>query len=108
MTERTVGFMLGRVDCNDGVASHCETLIGELKKIGWKVVLITGPVTYDESCKYRHTMLSNLAKSWVRLDELHRTTEQHAEAADFSIGEEDAVLFQEARESHWCDLDVHP
>lgn len=43
-----------------------------------------------------------------RLDELHRTPEQHAEAADFSVGEEDTVLFQEARESHWCNSDIHP
>jgi len=43
-----------------------------------------------------------------RLDELHRKTEQHAEAADFSSGEEDAVLLEEARQSHRCDLDVHP
>jgi IS1 family transposase len=29
-------------------------------------------------------------------------------AEDFSVGEEDAILFKEARESHRCDLDVHP
>lgn len=70
MTERTVGFMLGRIDCNDGVASHCETLMRELKKIGWNVVLITGPVTYDESCKHRHMMLLSLSKSWVVIDDM--------------------------------------
>ena len=43
-----------------------------------------------------------------RLDELHRKTEQHAEAADFSAGEEDTVLLEEARESHRCHMDVHP
>jgi len=35
-----------------------------------------------------------------------RKVEQHSEAEDFSVGEEDTVLFQEARESHRCALDV--
>ncbi len=45
--QKTVGFILRRVDCNDGVASHCETLIRGFKSVGWRVVLITGPVSYD-------------------------------------------------------------
>jgi IS1 family transposase/DNA-directed RNA polymerase subunit RPC12/RpoP len=47
---------------------------------------------------------------WQRqwLDELHRKTKQHPEAADFSAGEEDTALFQEARESHQGNLDIHP
>ena len=32
--QKTVGFLLKRVDCNDGVASHCEALIRGLRAVG--------------------------------------------------------------------------
>ena len=61
-THKTVGFLLNRVDCNDGIASHCETLIRGLKNSGWKVVLITGKVNFDDSSVKRFESLKALSK----------------------------------------------
>jgi len=63
---RCVGFLLRRVDCNDGVASHCETLMRGLREAGIKVILITGPVSFDEKTRARHDALASLAEIWVK------------------------------------------
>ncbi|MBW4665257.1 MAG: glycosyltransferase family 4 protein [Chroococcus sp. CMT-3BRIN-NPC107] len=68
--QRTVAFILKRVDCNDGVASHCESLIRSLKAVGWKVVLITGAVHCDEGSVRRLEALKDLSEEWVILDDL--------------------------------------
>jgi glycosyltransferase involved in cell wall biosynthesis len=68
--QKTVGFLLKRVDCNDGVASHCETLIRGFKSVGWRVVLITGPVNYDAVSVRRFEVLKDLAKDWVVFEDI--------------------------------------
>jgi glycosyltransferase involved in cell wall biosynthesis len=68
--QKTVGFLLKRVDCNDGVASHCESLISGLKAAGWKVVLITGPVSYDAGSVRRFEALKDLSEDWMVLEDL--------------------------------------
>jgi len=65
---KVVGFLLNRVDCNDGIASHCETLMRGLKNSGWKVVLITGKVRFDDSSLKRFQSLKELAEEWVVID----------------------------------------
>ena len=55
--QKTVGFLLKPVDCNEGVASHCQSLIHRLKAVGGRVVLITEPVNYDEVCVRRFEVL---------------------------------------------------
>ncbi len=59
-----------RVDCNDGVASHCQTIIRGLKALGWRVVLITGPVTYDAGSVRRFEVLKDLAEDWVVFEDI--------------------------------------
>jgi hypothetical protein len=65
---KVVGFLLNRVDCNDGIASHCETLIHGLNDSGWKVILITGKVRFDDSSLKRFQSLKELAEEWVVID----------------------------------------
>ncbi len=69
---KTVGFLLNRVDCNDGIASHCETLIRGLKNSGWKVVLITGKVSFDDSSVKRFESLKSLSEEWIIFDTVNR------------------------------------
>lgn len=68
--QKTVGFLLKRVDCNDGVASHCETMIRGLKALGWKVVLITGPVNYNGGFVSRFQALKDLSEEWIIFEDL--------------------------------------
>jgi glycosyltransferase involved in cell wall biosynthesis len=68
--QKTVGFLLKRVDCNDGVASHCETLIRGLRAAGWRVVLITGSVHYDAVSVRRFQVLKDLAEDWVIFEDI--------------------------------------
>ncbi|MBW4418218.1 MAG: glycosyltransferase family 4 protein [Myxacorys californica WJT36-NPBG1] len=69
--QKTIGFLLKRVDCNDGVSSHCETLINGLKKAGWNVVLITGPVSYDHNSIRRFKALQDIAEEWIIFEHLN-------------------------------------
>jgi glycosyltransferase involved in cell wall biosynthesis len=68
--QKTVGFLLKRVDCNDGVASHCESMIRGLKALGWKVVLITGSVNYDAGFVSRFEALKELSEDWIIFEDL--------------------------------------
>lgn len=69
----TVAFLLKRVDCNDGITSHCETLMRGLIKSGWKVILITGKIGYDDSSKKRFESLKALAAEWIVIDKFDQT-----------------------------------
>jgi len=69
---KVVGFLLSRVDCNDGIASHCETLIRGLQNSGWRVVLITGQVSFDDSSLKRFEALKCLSEEWIVIDDLRR------------------------------------
>ncbi len=68
--QKTVGFLLKRVDCNDGVASHCQTIIRGLKAVGWRVVLITGAVNYDAGSEDSFQALKDLSEDWIVFDDL--------------------------------------
>lgn len=68
--QKTVGFFLKRVDCNDGVASHCETLMRGFKAMGWRVVLITGPVNYNAGSEKSFQALKDLSADWIVFDDL--------------------------------------
>ena len=69
---KTVAFLLNRVDCNDGIASHCETLMRGLRNSGWKVVLITGKVNFDDSSLKRFESLKELSEEWIIFDTFNR------------------------------------
>jgi glycosyltransferase involved in cell wall biosynthesis len=71
---KTVGFLLRSVHCNDGVASHCETLIDALRKNGWRVVIISGAVDYDANSRIRCLKLQSMVAHWEVLDGLNTVT----------------------------------
>lgn len=68
--QKTVGFLLKRVDCNDGVASHCETLMRGFKAMGWRVILITGPVNYNAGSEKSFQALKDLSADWIVFEDL--------------------------------------
>ena len=70
-SSKTVAFLISRVDCNDGIASHCETLMHGLRTSGWKVVLITGKVGFDNSSVKRFESLKELSEEWIVFDSLN-------------------------------------
>lgn len=72
-SHKTVVFLIKRVDCNDGVASHCETLIRGLRNAGWKVFLITGNVGYDKFSIKRFEVLKELTEDWIVLEHMQST-----------------------------------
>jgi glycosyltransferase involved in cell wall biosynthesis len=71
---KTVGFLLRSVHCNDGVASHCETLIGALKRNGWRVIVISGAVDYDARSEMRYRNLMSLVEHWEVIEGLNTVT----------------------------------
>lgn len=72
-SHKTVVFLIKRVDCNDGVASHCETLIRGLRDFGWKVFLVTGNVSYDKFSIKRFEVLKELTEDWIVLEQMQST-----------------------------------
>lgn len=70
-TNKTVGFLLKRVDCNDGISSHCETLIRGLKTAGWHVVIISGPITHDPKSEKRFKTIKGLVDDWVVIENMN-------------------------------------
>jgi len=72
-SHKTVVFLIKRVDCNDGVASHCETLIRGLRDAGWKVFLVTGNVSYDKFSIKRFEVLKKLTEDWIVLENMQST-----------------------------------
>ena len=65
----TVLLLLKRVDCNDGVASYCETLINGLNARGDRVVIVSGPVTELYGSSSRRNALAEGAHDWVVIDD---------------------------------------
>lgn len=71
-SHKTVAFFVGRIDCNDGIASHCETLIRGLRDSGWKVVLMTGKVGFDDSSLQRLQSLKELSEEWIIFEDFNQ------------------------------------
>ena len=66
----TVLLLLRRVDCNDGVASYCETVIRGLVAKGDRVVIVSGPVTELYGSATRRKIIGDNVLEWVVLDNL--------------------------------------
>jgi phosphoserine phosphatase len=66
----TILLLLKRVDCNDGIASYCETLIKGLKARGDRVVIVSGPVTQLYGSTTRHSAIRNAVLDWAVLGNL--------------------------------------
>ena len=62
-----VAFVLPRVDCNDGVASHVELLSSELAGRGFELALITGLVTGQTVAADRYRTLRRNFPVWKQL-----------------------------------------
>jgi glycosyltransferase involved in cell wall biosynthesis len=58
-------FLLKRVDCNDGVASHIETLVSGLAQRGWRVVMATGDIHGHEVARQRYNSIKNAIVDWI-------------------------------------------
>jgi glycosyltransferase involved in cell wall biosynthesis len=70
-----IGMVLRRLDLNDGVASHLDTLCRELNRLGHQVVLLTGPVSQSGDWRFREDSLMENTIAWERTPELSfRTT----------------------------------
>lgn len=70
---KTVLFLLKRVDCNDGVASHLETLILGLKENGWRIILCTGPVEAPHATENRYNSMKESILDWIVLANISST-----------------------------------
>jgi glycosyltransferase involved in cell wall biosynthesis len=66
----TVLLFLRRVDCNDGVASYCETVIRGLTARGYRVVVVSGPVSQLYGSEVRHDVIMKHVLEWVVIDDL--------------------------------------
>ena len=77
--ELNVLFLLLRVNCNDGIASYCETLLDGLCKRKVQFFIASGPVYYgdDHSGKRRHALEINAVewRIYPRLRLIPRITE---------------------------------
>lgn len=67
----TILLLLRRLDCNDGVASYCETLIEGLRAQGDRVVIVSGPVTQLYGSASRFQAISEGAVDWIVLPRLN-------------------------------------
>jgi glycosyltransferase involved in cell wall biosynthesis len=61
-------MVLSRVDLNDGVASHVDTLTANLAAAGHEVVMFTGPVSGPESWRHRERAILGHTVAWERTD----------------------------------------
>jgi glycosyltransferase involved in cell wall biosynthesis len=61
----TVLLFLRRVDCNDGVASYCETIVRGLVERGNRVLIISGPVTQLYGSAIRHAAIRARVLDWL-------------------------------------------
>ncbi len=67
---RTVLFLLRKVDCNDGIAAYCDTLIAGLRNSGDEVLIVSGPVGYTDATVNRRDRLLAAASFWRVLEKL--------------------------------------
>ena len=63
-------FFLLKVNCNDGIASYCETLIDGLSQQAVQCLIVSGPVASDEQTRPRREALESKAAEWRIYPEL--------------------------------------
>ncbi|AND87884.1 blr2374 [Bradyrhizobium diazoefficiens USDA 110] len=59
-----VMFLVEVVNCNDGIASYCETLATGLHARGVQIHLVSGIVRSDEKSEYKRQKLAAAVKQW--------------------------------------------
>lgn len=65
---KTVAFLLSSLHCNDGIASHCQSLMEALRLQGWKIIIISGGVTGTDISSIRYQKLQELSEHWEVVD----------------------------------------
>jgi glycosyltransferase involved in cell wall biosynthesis len=66
-TEANVLFLVEVINCNDGIASYCETLATGLHGRGVKIFLVTGEVRSDEKSEPKRNKLTAAVAEWIVL-----------------------------------------
>jgi hypothetical protein len=51
--ELNVLFLFYKIDCHDGIASYCDTLIGGLSKRNVRFFIASGSVNFDNNTRKR-------------------------------------------------------
>ncbi len=59
-----VMFLVEVVNCNDGIASYCETLATGLHGRGVQIHLVSGAVRSDDKSEYKRQKLAAAVKEW--------------------------------------------
>src|SRR5687768_18456954 len=57
-------FLVEVVNCNDGIASYCETLATGLQGRGVLIYLVSGEVRSDEKSEYKRKKLTAAVREW--------------------------------------------
>ncbi|MET3356595.1 glycosyltransferase family 4 protein [Xanthobacter autotrophicus] len=65
-------FLVEVINCNDGIASYCETLASGLNARGVEVHMVSGKVRYDDSSLGKREMLNAALKEWTVLPEMKK------------------------------------
>ena len=63
-------FLFRRVDCNDGIASYCETLIRGLQKRGARIIIASGIVNFSDTTRHRRDTLEKCSEEWLVIQSL--------------------------------------
>jgi glycosyltransferase involved in cell wall biosynthesis len=69
-SELTVLLFLRRVDCNDGVASYCESIVRGLRARGERVIIVSGPVTQLYGSTGRYDSIRQNIVDWIVFEDL--------------------------------------
>lgn len=65
-------FLVEVVNCNDGIASYCETLATGLQSRGVQIYLVSGDVRSDEKSEPKRRKLAAAVKEWHEIPELRK------------------------------------
>jgi glycosyltransferase involved in cell wall biosynthesis len=71
--EVNILFLFGKVNCNNGIASYCETLLDGLSKRKMRFFIASGPVFFDEHTRARRDALAINAVEWRIYPQLRHT-----------------------------------
>ena len=62
--DRSVLFLAEVINCNDGIATYCQTLAAGLKERGVRVYLISGQVRADAKSERKRQLLDEALEEW--------------------------------------------
>ena len=65
-------FLVEVVNCNDGIASYCETLATGMQRRGVNIYLVSGQVRSDEKSEYKRRKLEAAVEEWHEIAALRK------------------------------------